>query len=191
MISTLDYCRMLAGTYKSSDISQWPSNLICRGGKQQERHWSGWIVGIFSRGWRVWKTWGSWLPAASGSTADKERAQHFFCLIANNKGIWIYSPQPWQRISNANHHAELMFFKTHQKWQKYKISQEKENCSQLKQKRQMKFHNSDVNKLFIHKRWSQHKLLRYRTSTILKDTVWVGLPVSYIWHKFGKPKGAL
>lgn len=114
MASPLDYCRMLASIYQSADISQWPWNLICRGGKQQERRWPGaeGKAGIFSRALWVWKTWGSWLPAASGSTWTKRGINTFFffsCLIGNNEGIWICSRQPWQRIWSANHHVELTF----------------------------------------------------------------------------------
>lgn len=47
--------------WNGADVSQWPSNLICRGGKkkQQERRWpdagGGGGLGMFSRGWWAWK----------------------------------------------------------------------------------------------------------------------------------------
>lgn len=75
--------------WNSADISQWPLNLICRGGKQRERRWpgAGGKRDIQQGSW-AWKTWGSWLPAASGSTVDKERAQHFFFFFLFDCKQW-------------------------------------------------------------------------------------------------------
>lgn len=100
-----------------NDLPIWSAEVK---NSRSERRWSGAEVetGDFQQGSvSVKKTWGSWLPAASGSTADKERAQHFFpCLIANNEGIWSCSRQPWQRILSANHHVHFFFRRRSHKW---------------------------------------------------------------------------
>lgn len=42
-------------------------------------------LGDSARAWWAWKTWGSWLPAASGSTADKREGSTLFFFLFDCK----------------------------------------------------------------------------------------------------------
>lgn len=86
--------RFIKALWNSTDISQWPSNLICRGGEQQEQHRSdtgrewGYSAGV---GEREKPEDPSYLLLLAAARTKKGLNTFFVCLIANND--WFKSTQ--------------------------------------------------------------------------------------------------
>lgn len=92
--------------WNSDDISQWPSSLICRGGKQQERRWvktgdiEQGLAGV--KNLRILATCCFWQHRG-----QREGSTLFSVWLQTMRGFKIYLQWPWQRNLCANHQVEL------------------------------------------------------------------------------------